>query len=82
MEPLLKIYTVWSLVISNIQPFSSSTETKNMYANDVINGCKKQERTQLQAGDNSDLSVVEAKLTWIVHIIAAILKSRQCIGCR
>ncbi|PIM98951.1 hypothetical protein CDL12_28559 [Handroanthus impetiginosus] len=39
------------------------------------------ERAQLQTGDNSELSVVEAKLAWIVHIIAAILKIKQSVGC-
>ncbi|KAL2478121.1 ARM repeat superfamily protein [Forsythia ovata] len=38
------------------------------------------EKAQLQAGDTSDLSVVEAKLAWIVHIIAAILKIKQSVG--
>ncbi|XP_057979994.1 uncharacterized protein LOC131165875 isoform X2 [Malania oleifera] len=36
------------------------------------------ERAQLQSSDKSELSVIEAKLTWIVHIIAAILKIKQC----
>ncbi|KAL7120312.1 hypothetical protein ACP275_02G115800 [Erythranthe tilingii] len=39
------------------------------------------EKAQLQTGDNSELSVVEAKLAWIVHIIAAILKTKQSVGC-
>nr|DAD43045.1 TPA_asm: hypothetical protein HUJ06_001275 [Nelumbo nucifera] len=40
------------------------------------------ERARLPAsGDNGELSVVEAKLAWIVHIIAAILKIKQSIGC-
>jgi len=26
--------------------------------------------------------VIEDKLAWIVHIIAAILKIKQCTGCR
>ncbi|KAL3829837.1 hypothetical protein ACJIZ3_018639 [Penstemon smallii] len=39
------------------------------------------ERAQLQTGDNSELSVVEAKLAWIVHIVAAILKIKQSVGC-
>ncbi|GMP60664.1 hypothetical protein CsSME_00023427 [Camellia sinensis var. sinensis] len=30
--------------------------------------------------DNSELLVVEAKLSWIVHIIAAILKTKQFSG--
>ncbi|OVA13819.1 Importin-beta [Macleaya cordata] len=39
------------------------------------------ERSRIQAsGDNSELSVIEAKLAWIVHIIAAILKIKQCTG--
>ncbi|CAO2833097.1 unnamed protein product [Amaranthus hypochondriacus] len=38
------------------------------------------ERTQLPAGDQKELSVIEAKLAWIVHIIAAILKIKQCTG--
>ncbi|GAB2277715.1 hypothetical protein Dimus_012418 [Dionaea muscipula] len=37
--------------------------------------------TQLQACDRTELSVIEAKLAWIIHIIAAIMKIRQCIGC-
>ncbi|GLT62173.1 hypothetical protein SLA2020_348300 [Shorea laevis] len=39
------------------------------------------ERARLQTTDNSDLSVIEAKLAWIVHIIAAILKIKQSTGC-
>ncbi|KAL6495704.1 hypothetical protein OROGR_030267 [Orobanche gracilis] len=39
------------------------------------------ERAQLQAGDKSELSIVEAKLAWIVHIIAAILKIKQSVVC-
>ncbi|XP_021857908.1 uncharacterized protein [Spinacia oleracea] len=38
------------------------------------------ERAQLPASDNKELSVIEAKLAWIVHIIAAILKIKQCTG--
>uniref|UniRef100_A0A164V8E3 Exportin-7/Ran-binding protein 17 TPR repeats domain-containing protein n=1 Tax=Daucus carota subsp. sativus TaxID=79200 RepID=A0A164V8E3_DAUCS len=38
-------------------------------------------RAKLPLGDPNDLSVIEAKLTWIVHIIAAILKIKQCTGC-
>lgn len=40
------------------------------------------ERAQIQGGDATELSVVEAKLAWIVHIIAAILKLKQSVGCR
>ncbi|KAE8038477.1 hypothetical protein FH972_010982 [Carpinus fangiana] len=39
------------------------------------------ERARLQTTDNSDISVIEAKLAWIVHIIAAILKIKQSTGC-
>ncbi|KAK1578194.1 hypothetical protein Q3G72_028343 [Acer saccharum] len=39
------------------------------------------ERARLQIADNNELSVIEAKLAWIVHIIAAILKIKQCTGC-
>lgn len=39
------------------------------------------ERAQLQTGDKSELSIVEAKLAWIVHIIAAIIKIKQSVGC-
>ncbi|KAJ6694854.1 hypothetical protein OIU74_014060 [Salix koriyanagi] len=39
------------------------------------------ERASLQAADNSELAVIEAKLSWIVHIIAAILKIKQSTGC-
>ncbi|KAH7547675.1 hypothetical protein JRO89_XS14G0001200 [Xanthoceras sorbifolium] len=39
------------------------------------------ERARLQIADKSELSVIEAKLAWIVHIIAAILKIKQCTGC-
>ncbi|GLT76401.1 hypothetical protein SLA2020_480630 [Shorea laevis] len=35
---------------------------------------------QLQTFDNSELSITEAKLAWIVHIIAAILKIKPCTG--
>ena len=42
-----------------------------------------QERSRLPApGDANELSVIEGQLTWLVHIIAAILKIRQTIGCR
>ncbi|PSS01717.1 Exportin-7 like [Actinidia chinensis var. chinensis] len=30
--------------------------------------------------DNSELVIIEAKLAWVVHIIAAILKTRQLVG--
>ncbi|XVF41019.1 hypothetical protein PTKIN_Ptkin01aG0246900 [Pterospermum kingtungense] len=43
--------------------------------------CRFQERARLQTCDKHELSVIEAKLTWIVHIIAAILKIKQCTGC-
>ncbi|KAM0944113.1 putative importin-beta domain, armadillo-like helical, exportin [Dioscorea sansibarensis] len=33
------------------------------------------------AGDGNELSVLEGQITWIVHIIAAILKIRQTVGC-
>ncbi|KAJ8755473.1 hypothetical protein K2173_019271 [Erythroxylum novogranatense] len=36
---------------------------------------------RLQATDRSELAIIEAKLAWIVHIIAAILKIKQCTGC-
>ncbi|KAE9603461.1 hypothetical protein Lalb_Chr11g0061181 [Lupinus albus] len=39
------------------------------------------ERARVQVSDNSDLAVNEDKLAWIVHIIAAILKIKQCTGC-
>lgn len=39
------------------------------------------ERARLSGGDSSDLSIIEAKLAWIVHIIAAIVKMKQCVGC-
>ncbi|KAL2511701.1 ARM repeat superfamily protein [Abeliophyllum distichum] len=39
------------------------------------------ERAQIQTSDNGELSVVEAKLAWIVHIIAAIIKTKQSVGC-
>ncbi|KAK3002770.1 hypothetical protein RJ639_018630, partial [Escallonia herrerae] len=39
------------------------------------------ERAQIQTADNSELSIIEAKLAWIVHIVAAILKVKQCTGC-
>uniref|UniRef100_A0A0E0C0Q9 Exportin-7/Ran-binding protein 17 TPR repeats domain-containing protein n=1 Tax=Oryza meridionalis TaxID=40149 RepID=A0A0E0C0Q9_9ORYZ len=40
------------------------------------------ERLRLPApGDANELSVIEGQLTWLVHIIAAILKIRQTIGC-
>lgn len=38
------------------------------------------ERAQSPASDKTELSVIEAKLAWIVHIIAAILKIKQCTG--
>uniref|UniRef100_A0A2P2M004 Exportin-7 isoform X1 n=3 Tax=Rhizophora mucronata TaxID=61149 RepID=A0A2P2M004_RHIMU len=39
------------------------------------------ERGRLQATDNNELAAIEAKLAWIVHIIAAILKIKQSPGC-
>ncbi|CAK9160503.1 unnamed protein product, partial [Ilex paraguariensis] len=40
------------------------------------------ERAQVKTGDNNvELSVIEAKLAWVVHIIAAILKIKQSTGC-
>lgn len=39
------------------------------------------ERTRVQTGDNNELCIIEAKLTWIVHIIAAIVKIKQSTGC-
>ncbi|KAJ6307484.1 hypothetical protein OIU76_017307 [Salix suchowensis] len=39
------------------------------------------ERARLQTADNNELAVIEAKLSWIVHIIAAILKIKQSTGC-
>ncbi|KAL8529311.1 hypothetical protein ACS0TY_006656 [Phlomoides rotata] len=39
------------------------------------------ERAQLLTGDSSELSIVEAKLAWIVHIIAAVLKLKQSVAC-
>uniref|UniRef100_A0A0E0JH30 Importin N-terminal domain-containing protein n=1 Tax=Oryza punctata TaxID=4537 RepID=A0A0E0JH30_ORYPU len=40
------------------------------------------ERSRLPApGDANELSVIEGQLTWLVHIIAAVLKIRQTIGC-
>ncbi|GAB2238779.1 hypothetical protein Droror1_Dr00024692 [Drosera rotundifolia] len=41
---------------------------------------KYNEIAQLQAYDNTELSIIEAKLAWIIHIIAAIMKIRQCVG--
>ncbi|XP_061996319.1 uncharacterized protein LOC133714255 isoform X1 [Rosa rugosa] len=39
------------------------------------------ERARMPPSETSDLSVIEAKLAWIVHIVAAILKIKQCTGC-
>ncbi|MED6115504.1 hypothetical protein PIB30_091201, partial [Stylosanthes scabra] len=39
------------------------------------------ERARVQVSDNSDLAVIEDKLAWIVHIIAAIVKIKQSTGC-
>ncbi|KAM0896612.1 hypothetical protein ACQ4PT_023079 [Festuca glaucescens] len=39
-------------------------------------------RSRLPApGDVAELSVIEAQIAWMVHIIAAILKIRQTVGC-
>lgn len=35
----------------------------------------------MQTTDKNDIFVIEAKLVWIVHIVAAIVKIKQCIGC-
>ncbi|KAI3697628.1 hypothetical protein L6452_30723 [Arctium lappa] len=42
--------------------------------------CRFQERAQHQISDKNALSVIEAKLAWIVHIVTAILKIKQCIA--
>ncbi|XP_021628258.1 exportin-7 isoform X4 [Manihot esculenta] len=39
------------------------------------------ERARVQTTDSNDLSVIEAKLAWVVHIIAAILKIKQSTSC-
>ncbi|XP_010495084.1 PREDICTED: exportin-7-like [Camelina sativa] len=39
------------------------------------------ERGQLQFADNSELAFIEAKLSWVVHIVAAVVKIKQCSGC-
>uniref|UniRef100_A0A1J3EQ27 Exportin-7 n=1 Tax=Noccaea caerulescens TaxID=107243 RepID=A0A1J3EQ27_NOCCA len=39
------------------------------------------ERGQLQFADNSELALIEAKLSWLVHIVAAVVKIKQCSGC-
>ncbi|XP_019090240.1 PREDICTED: exportin-7-like isoform X2 [Camelina sativa] len=39
------------------------------------------ERGQLQFSDNSELAFIEAKLSWVVHIVAAVVKIKQCSGC-
>ncbi|CAK7336403.1 unnamed protein product [Dovyalis caffra] len=39
------------------------------------------ERARLPTANNKELAVIEAKLSWIVHIIAAILKIKQSTGC-
>lgn len=39
------------------------------------------EIVQLRIGDSAELAVIEVKLAWIVHIIAAVLRVRQSTGC-
>ncbi|CAN1121312.1 XPO7 [Linum perenne] len=39
------------------------------------------ERARLQATNNKELEVIEAKLSWMVHIIAAILKIKRAASC-
>ncbi|KAJ0266295.1 ARM repeat superfamily protein [Hirschfeldia incana] len=39
------------------------------------------EKGNLQFVDNSELALIEAKLAWVVHIVAAIVKIKQCSGC-
>ena len=34
----------------------------------------------MQTTDKNDISVIEAKLVWVVHIVAAIGKIKQCTG--
>jgi CRISPR/Cas system-associated protein endoribonuclease Cas2 len=47
------------------------------------NSILKQARSRLPApGDVAELSVIEGQIAWMVHIIAAILKIRQTVGCR
>ncbi|CAN1756122.1 XPO7 [Linum perenne] len=43
--------------------------------------CRFQERARLQATNNKELEVIEAKLSWMVHIIAAILKIKRAASC-
>lgn len=39
------------------------------------------EKARVQTSAKSELSVIEAKLAWIVHIIASIVKIKQSTGC-
>lgn len=49
----------------------------------ITYNCCHQKWARLQApGDSNELCIVEGQLSWIVHIIAAILKMRQVTGSR
>ncbi|KAE8683198.1 Cysteine-rich RLK (RECEPTOR-like protein kinase) 8 [Hibiscus syriacus] len=39
------------------------------------------EKAHSQTCDKNELPIIEAELAWIVHIISAILKIKQCTGC-
>ncbi|KAL8162040.1 hypothetical protein V2J09_013529 [Rumex salicifolius] len=58
-------------------------ETSSMYIVSVIEPLllAYTERAQIQASDNKELSAIEEKLAWIIHIVASILKIKQSTGC-
>ncbi|XP_074310718.1 uncharacterized protein LOC141646709 [Silene latifolia] len=58
-------------------------ETSSLYIIKVVEPILQSytERAQVPMNDGMELSIIEAKLTWIVHMIAAILKIRQCTSC-
>lgn len=81
LEPILQTYTVLvlhrALFSECLEIFSTFPVLTFYFGINIL--FVAQERAQLPT---SDLSVVEAKLTWMVHIIAAILKIKQSTGVR
>ncbi|XP_062092059.1 uncharacterized protein LOC133797942 isoform X2 [Humulus lupulus] len=58
-------------------------ESSSMYIINIVEPILQtySERARVQTTDKNDISVIEAKLAWIVHIVAAIVKIKQCTGC-
>ncbi|KAF2300870.1 hypothetical protein GH714_017937 [Hevea brasiliensis] len=55
-------------------------ESSGLYLINIVEPILQSEKARVQTTDGNELSVIEAKLAWIVHIIAAILKIKQSTG--